>query len=704
MIFSGLQFAALLKIFGGFAALIGLLYLLKMRERLVPVSAHFLWEKVLKAGQRSLIARVLRRFFSFLLQILILVIIVLTMGDPVPKKSTVKSEKKLILFDVSASMNARDIKKGEDDFISRFEAGKEKLKEIIKSKGENEEFMIVTFSRTPVPRTPWEKNPLKLLSLVDKIRPTDTPSDLFPAMKYASEILHNDKASIIIISDGAISQSAKIKRDVDGTPCKIENALLDLSGTDIRAVHIKPEKEYSNLALTSLAARPLVADPDTGELLATVLNSGKTPAKARMDIYVDGNWRESRTLSLDAGEEKLQLLRVPLVGSTLEARIKPLDIPYEPLDSDNRAFAVLPRKPEPKILFVSRENLFIEAALLLIPGVLEKISPEEYTDSSVNTCGSSGDKCNVVIFNDFVPDRIPDVKNQIYINPSGKPFEVDSTLKDNIMITWTGGANPHPAMKNVTMKDVNLWGISTAFKRQANDIPLMQVDARGTILGILRNQNNGNRLIGIGFSLKDSDFVLQLSFPIFMLNTINWFMGTSHSFLTTYESGKTIEIHEDADTLKWPDGRITRVKPGRIVFKPSSAGIYTFSKNNNKVREIAVSLLNDDESEIVAKSMKLGCSELENFKIEKKFLKTVKKSIPWKLLIMLWIAGLGLIIMGYMRGAWGAFTAFFGVTLVSVGCGALVRYAGYPFWIALSAAALTALVLEWITYQRRMTV
>ncbi|PKN44674.1 MAG: hypothetical protein CVU59_11115, partial [Deltaproteobacteria bacterium HGW-Deltaproteobacteria-17] len=72
MTFWGLSATAMAQLAALFGGLVFLLYLLKLRERLIPVSAHFLWDRVIKAGQRSLLARILRRVFSFLLQMLIL--------------------------------------------------------------------------------------------------------------------------------------------------------------------------------------------------------------------------------------------------------------------------------------------------------------------------------------------------------------------------------------------------------------------------------------------------------------------------------------------------------------------------------------------------------------------------------------------------------------------------------------------------------
>ncbi|MBN2724339.1 MAG: VWA domain-containing protein [Deltaproteobacteria bacterium] len=703
MIFTGISFSFLLKIFGIFGGMIGLLYLLKLRERFIPVSAHFLWERVLKSGQRSLLSRILRRFFSFLLQLFLLSLVVLTMGNPKEKEATIRVKSILVLLDTSASMKALDIKKG-DEYISRFEYGVEKVKKIINSKKEKDEMMIVTFSSQTVPRTPWESNQLNLLGTLEKLAPNDTPSNFEGTLHFVSQILHNRKNSdILIVSDGAVGKIPQVITDKENTKCLKVGEKIDLSGHNIYTVPVRPTEVFSNIAITSLAARPLVTDPDTGELLVTILNSGQKELKTRLDIYVDGNWRESRNILLGPSEEKVRLIRIPLVGKNLEARIKSIDGGYDPLDSDNTAYAVLPLRPDPKILLVSRENLFLEAALLLLPGIMERVNPEEYNTKSPDNCGN--EKCNILIFNDFVPDKLPDTKNQYYINPAGKPFDVSRTLNENLMIMWTGGKTPHPIMKSVSMKDVNLWGYSSAFKVNSTDVSLMQIDARGTVLGILRTLKDGRRLVATGFSLKDSDFSLQVSFPVFILNMVNWFLGTSHTFLATYSSGKMIEVYEDAEQINRPDGKNIKVKSGRQVFNPLLAGIYRFMKKGKPVREIAVSLLDETESDIRFRETSIGCEKLEIYSPSEIIPKKVSgKSIPWKLLLLLLLTGIILIIMGYVRGALGAFSAFSGVTIIAISAFYYFKVMGYPMWIALSCAILVVLFLEWITYNRRITV
>nr|MDA3864214.1 hypothetical protein [Deltaproteobacteria bacterium] len=79
-------------------------------------------------------------------------------------------------------------------------------------------------------------------------------------------------------------------------------------------------------------------------------------------------------------------------------------------------------------------------------------------------------------------------------------------------------------------------------------------------------------------------------------------------------------------------------------------------------------------------------------------------SIPWKYLLMLFLAGVGMLIMTYLRGVWGAIMAFLGILCIALACLSLLLTIGLQPWTALVLTVLLILGLEWFTYNRRITV
>ncbi len=709
MTFFGIGFTAMAQVMALFGGLVFLLYLLKLRERLVPVSAHFLWDRVIKAGQRSLLARILRRVFSFLLQMLILLAVVMTLGDPRPAVSVEVPDRLLIMLDDSASMRSMDVPDSGEKRITRWESAVKSARRIILNKREKDEIMIATWSSRARSRTSWETDATRLLAVLERLRPTDMPGDLIAGLSHAQEVFSlGHPGRVVLITDAAGRPDRDILWEPVPEGCPLDPG-LDIGRMDLSLVPVPVRETGTNVGITALAARPLPNDADTGEVLFKAVNTGSLMTKTRADFFIDGLWRESRQLELEPGQEIVHLIRLPLVGEQLEARLENMDGVIDPFPVDNRAWAVLPRKPQPRILYVGRENLFLEASLLLLPGTIRKVSAAEYRPALLDTCMEpSGEPCNLVIFNEFVPDTVPSTPNQLWIHPAGEPgtkgpFGTTTRTRDNLQILWTGGHQLHPVMEGVSMKDVNLWGESTPFSLSRGDRPLMQVDARGTVLGLLRTMSTGQRLVALGFSLHDSDFVLQVSFPVFMLNFVNWTMGSTPGFMATYPTGEPREFFLDSDSITTPDDEELPLSGAGLVFTPQHSGVYTFLKNGEPVHSIAASLLSPQESDITPGKLEISCRVPAEWK-PRALVWTPQTRIDWKAFLMVLLAGFGFLAMGYLRGAWGAAMAFLGAFLFALCAVYLLLHWGYPGWIALMGAAFVLLCVEWWTYHRRITV
>ena len=86
---AGLPLATLLSIFGAASALVVVFYILKLRRRAVPVPFSRIWDSVLRDKQATELFSKLRRMLSLLLQLALLALMVLALGDPKPKRSCV---------------------------------------------------------------------------------------------------------------------------------------------------------------------------------------------------------------------------------------------------------------------------------------------------------------------------------------------------------------------------------------------------------------------------------------------------------------------------------------------------------------------------------------------------------------------------------------------------------------------------------------
>src|SRR5260370_9639910 len=132
MIFAGLPFAQLAVIFGIAGALVVVFYILKLRRRAVAIPFSPLWQRILKDKEATTLFSKLKRLLSLLLQLALLALLVLALGDPRAAESVLKGRSVVVLVDASASMQSVDVSP------SRLAVAKDAVRSIVRGLGGSE--------------------------------------------------------------------------------------------------------------------------------------------------------------------------------------------------------------------------------------------------------------------------------------------------------------------------------------------------------------------------------------------------------------------------------------------------------------------------------------------------------------------------------------------------------------------------------------
>jgi len=104
VIFAGLPLAQLVAIFGAVGFGVMVLYVLKLRRRVVAVPFSPLWERILRDKEATTLFSRLKRLLSLLLQLALLALLVLALGDPRAAESLLRGRTVVVLLDASASI------------------------------------------------------------------------------------------------------------------------------------------------------------------------------------------------------------------------------------------------------------------------------------------------------------------------------------------------------------------------------------------------------------------------------------------------------------------------------------------------------------------------------------------------------------------------------------------------------------------------
>jgi hypothetical protein len=710
----GLTLQQLAMVFGALGAAVTILYILKLRRRRIHVPFAKLWLRVMKEQESTSLFHRLKRLLSLLLQLAFLFLLTAALGDPRLSSEVLEGRSIVLLVDASGSMKATDGAEG-----TRMETAITKAKEIVRGMSGADTLMVVRMDGQVTPLSPFDSDEKVLLKVVDGIEASDTRADLARALKFSADALRERKnPQLVLVGDGAYPENVLSTVRLDersGQPAKPKptgagsaaappgsgarsaasqptsqpasqpagagprrresrtkdapaDALdeIDLRGITVRFVPVG--KSSDNVAIVAFNARRYARNKLSFEVFLEVVSFRDKPTELDLQLSVDGQPVEVQRLNLKAKEKarytcdpeeqkakkRKAWCELGSSGELLEARLvapasaadKPAALDALPLD--DHAYALLPKQRKQKVLLVSAGNLYLEGALLLDENLeVTKVPPGAYTDAQARSV-------DAVVFDGFYPEK-PPRRHALLLNPpsEGGPFTITGRLKAPLI---TEQDPKHPVMRWVTLKDVNI-SDSAKFVRDPG-VTALAASFRDALM--VARVDEGLKRVAFGFDVTRSDLPLRVAFPILIINALDWFAGDEEGLINTYKTGESWAVqllNEEAAraaeaSVAEPGGRSFKapVQEGRVFLWGSRAGIYKITAGQAPPQRIAANLADAMESDITpASELTMGGRTLEAPR------------------------GFGL---------------------------ALRR----EIWIYLLLAAFALTLLEWLTYNRRITV
>lgn len=587
MIFAGLSIAQLAAIFGGAAAFATALYILKLRRRTVPVPFSKLWEKILRDKEATSLFSRLKRLLSLLVQLALLALLVIALGDPRAAATLIKGRNLVVIVDASASMQATDVPPAKN----RLEAAKDEVKKVIRGLGGSDRMLVAQMDAAITPLGPMSGDTSELERALDSIKPTDARANFPRALRFAGDTLAGlENSEVVIVSDGrlgdAVDSAGKVKLP-----------------EDVKLTYLPIGKGTRNVGITQFSVRRYPLDKSRYEVMLEVTNTGPEQEDIELSLLGDDTLVDLTKLRLKPGE-RLPRFYPNLSGAsrTLEAKIAPLAGSVDELPADDHAYALLPERRRAKVLVVTPGNTYLEAALLL----------DEYLDVQLATpvdyatkIAPSGMKFDAMIFDGATPAEAPRA-NAIYLDPRGpgSPVKVETELKipgfDKI-------ERKHPIVRWTALDDVN---ISKGHKLvpQPGD-KVVGASEQGPIL--VTGQRGGYKFVAIGFDVRDSDLPLRVAWPLLLLNSVNFFTDEDAQYISSFRTGDVWRVPVVTQTgqakLKSPAGGelVVPVHEGRAVYLGEHAGFYEIKGTAGPeegapptTAAFAANLLDADESAI----------------------------------------------------------------------------------------------------------
>lgn len=581
MTFTGLPLQTLLQIGAIAGAIIVTLYILKLRRRPVAVPFSRIWERVLRDKEATSLFSQLKRLLSLLLQLALLALLLLALGDPRAAANLIEGRNIVVLIDSSASMQATDVPP------SRIDLAKDQVKALVRGLSGSDRMLIAQMDAAVTPLSTMTGEVADLEAAVAAVKATDAAADFPRGLRFATDTLRGlPSPEIIVVSDGALREA--------------KDAAGDVHLGDSKLSYISVGARSANAAITGFSARRYPLDKSRYEVMLEVTNTSDEPMEIELSLLGDGQLADLTRLRL-AAHERLPRFYPNLSGAskTLEARIAMADGTSDDLPADNKAFALLPERRRARIQVVTAGNMFLEAALLL----------DEYLEVTTVAPGKypAPGTFDVTIFDGVTPNVAPGSGGLFYLNPTGLnvPFEVGKLIEsdEKYALGFDELERKHPILKYTELSDVNI-ARGHPLKGEKED-KVIAASVKGPLL--LQGRRAGVKFVALGFDVRESDFPLRIAWPIFLLNTINDFVEEDVSYISSFKTGEVWHIPAasaaEVATLEMPDGskRSLPIKDGRAIFLGQQAGFYKVSTGAAGAEEthmFAANLSNAAESAI----------------------------------------------------------------------------------------------------------
>jgi hypothetical protein len=485
----------------------------------------------------------------FFLQLLLLTLLVLALGEPV---FSVRPNHIAIALDNSASMQALEGGK------TRFALAKEHARTLLAdlSVSGTVDLYLTAPRLEKVRGSPF--TPSDAAAMLGRLEPYDlgeTPADYNRTFNQMAKEQGYDRLYLLTDHPG---------RGQSGTA---------------RVISVGQPKE--NLAIVSFQVRRSSLANSRLEAFAELTNFSAKDQKTKVSLRGSGSVLASRELAIAAGKGASIIFEGFPAHPYYEMEIEVGDA----LPLDNRRFAVLSKSRELHVLGITPRAQAI-ASLRAIPGVtIDVISPSEYDKTDRSGYG-------LEIFHFSTPAVLPRNPSLFVLPPDNNSLvDLGPPISRPVVSSWR---EPHPLTRYVNF----------ALLRPSYARPLKPNTAGQSIIEspdgplAFAVESQGGRHLALGFDPFPYLGRDNLPVSIFTLNLLDWFFGSVGDKESATGQPLSLGIIGTDDWMVTPRGQKVPLKRGSSHFADTFIqGIYQLNRSGHKDL-IAVNLANSGESDL----------------------------------------------------------------------------------------------------------
>lgn len=515
-----------------------MLYILKRKYKEEVISSSLLWKEVYKNTRANTPWEKFKKNIMLLLQIIIILSVILALMSPFINIGGKTYKNVIIVVDNTASMNTMY-----DDKLSRLEKGKLLAKEYLNSTREGTKAYIISYDGNSNLLLNGEFNKFNSESIINNISKSYNTGDISDVLSFVKAIGDGigEEYEALIFTDKQTSIS-----DINGKLVYLGNSGL-------------------NASIDNISHK--VVDGKI-KVIANVTNNGDKEYEGDFSLYNGDKLLEVNKINLGVSESKTLSFELDsLSDDYLKGELSRKDILME----DNTYYHVINENKVKKVLLVTDENVFLEKAF----GIIE--NTEVYKTNDPNNI-TENDEYDLYVFDNKMPEVIPNGGNILFINPSSNEF---------FNVLNGGEMGQAKAIKGA----VSSYLENTQFT--LSEYKIIETPYYGTNIFTIddnsigfKGEVNDRKIAALSFDLHSTDFALKKEFPILIYELGEELISTGMVYKNNFTAGEKIVVKssdfESEINVTYPNGEIKELKSGDELKGNLELGIYKINQNDNK--------------------------------------------------------------------------------------------------------------------------
>jgi len=506
------------------------LYLHHRRPQHRKVSTLRFWASVQPVSQPR--RRRLREPWAFAAQIAFLLLVILALANPRWGRAF---ERRSVVIVLDTSIWSQTRPQGETAWIDRERA--EALR-VLDSLPSGDHILVLRAETDAPPILPFTTDREAVRRAILAAQPSSLAPDLPRALEVGRAALGNGRRGLLVYVGPGVSDSEQAHR-LDDFRSEVESSEGGSGQPQFLVRLVGDWASVENRGITRLSLRRDAAQPDRWHLLTQLKNYGHDKADVVLTFSVDGQPLGQRKVSLVP--EELASAENEFTwdkGGLLQAKIGPPDA----LDADNRAAVTLPTFRTVRVAMFTGNSNPSASALDLLSVLLSN----PYVQPEVVPPGMSADvPADVAVYQGTSMPLKPSF-NSIW-------FAGSAPTAGSRPLRVTGWNAQHPVTRWVRTRDISVRN-PAALKIQPGDAVLAYTEGNPPAPLILAREQDGHRILIIGFDPHDSNLPLESAFPLLMAGGLEWMTHSVDEVANSLSTGE-LDLPGPATKVVAPSGR-----------------------------------------------------------------------------------------------------------------------------------------------------